>query len=368
MDKTIQREPNLRIPGPVALADDVREAMAQQTVDHRSADYADVLDRTTMYARECLKTTGDLYFITSSGTGGMEAAVVNTLSPGDKVLCVSVGWFGDRFNDIAEGYGLDVELMRYEGGMAADPDEVRAKLRGMKGCKAVMLVHNESSTGICNPLRELCEAVRAESDALLLADCISSAGGLELEVDAWGVDVSIAAAQKSFEAPAGMAIITFSKRAWAAYEASKLPKYYFDMGHYRRYLERLQPPFTPCLSSMFALEHSLERISAEGVETSIARHRAMGEMVRDGVRSIGLSLLAHDERHASNTLTAVKLPDGVDGKAVVTRLRDDHDVQMGGGLGELAGKMVRIGHMGRVSHSELNSALEALSRTLDADR
>ena len=357
---------DLRIPGPVPLADDVRDSMTQQIIDHRGPQFADMLDRMTINYRECLRTKGDVFFITSSGTGAMEASVVNTLSPGDKVLCLSVGWFGDRFHDIAMAYKLDVDLLRRDEGEVVDPDQLRDKLRAAKGAyKAVLLTHNESSTGVTNPLRELCAAIHDETDALILVDCVSSTGGIELKVDEWGIDVSVSAAQKSFESPAGISMVSISQRAWKAYERSSLPKYYFDIGAYRKYFANFQPPFTPCLTSLFALELVLERISADGVERSVSEHTAVAEEVRTGVRSIGMELFAKNPATASNTLTAVKLPSGVDGKAVVKAARDQHGVVFGGGPGKTAGKIVRIGHMGRVQMDGANQALEVLSKVIE---
>ncbi len=195
------KEPNLRIPGPVPLPEDVLELVGSQMINHRGPEYADMLDRMTANLRTVFMTQNDVYFITASGTGAMETAIVNTISPGDKVLAISVGVFGERFREIAEAYGADVTRLEFELGQAADPEKVREALRGMDGTKAVVLTHNESSTGVSNPLEELCRMIHEESDALILVDAVSSAGGMPIAVDAWGIDVVATASQKSWVSP-----------------------------------------------------------------------------------------------------------------------------------------------------------------------
>lgn len=361
-------EVNLRIPGPVPLPDNIRAAIAAPVINHRGDSFAELFERMSHNMRTCLKTKSDVYFITSSGTGVMEMAVANTISQGDKVLCVSIGWFGDRFADIALAYGADVEKMRYDAGVAADADEVRAKLRELKNVKAVLITHNESSTGVCNPLKELCQVVRAESDALILVDAVSSAGGIELETDEWGIDVVTTAAQKAWIAPAGISVIAFSKKAWQAYEQSKVPKYYFDIGHYRQYGERKQTPFTPCVTAMFGLACTLERLGSGDIDNFIAAHSDVADKVRAGVRSMGLEILPHDVKYASNTVTAVKLPTDIDGVGFLRRALDEHRVEFGDGPGDLKGKVFRIGHLGWLDAKQIDGALEVASMLLSEMR
>lgn len=357
------KNPNLRIPGPVPLPDDVLQVMASQMINHRGPEYADMLDRMTANLQTVLMTRGDAYFITASGTGGMETAVVNTLSPGDSVLSLSIGVFGDRFAEIGEAYGADVTRMSSELGNPAYPDEVRDKLKSMKDVKAVLITHNESSTGVCNPLQELCEVIHEESDALVLVDAVSSAGGMQISTDAWGIDVVATASQKSWVSPPGISMVTFSDKAWKAYETSKMPKYYFDIAQYRDYLKIGQPPFTPALPAMFCLEKSLEAMVAEGVENVFARHHEIAQHARDGARSLGLELLP-DEKYASDTVTAIKLPEGVDGKTFLGRVNREFNVILGGGQKSLAGKIFRVGHMGWVEEVHIDEALEAAGKVL----
>ncbi len=357
------KQPNLRIPGPVPLPDDVLELVGSQMINHRGPEYADMLDRMTANLRTVFMTANDVYFITASGTGAMETAIVNTISPGDKVLAISVGVFGDRFREIAEAYGGDVTRLEFELGQAADPEKVRETLKSIDGCKAVIFTHNESSTGVANPLEELCRVIHEVSDALILVDAVSSAGGMPIAVDAWGIDVVATASQKSWIAPPGIAMVTFSKKAWEAHATSTTPKYYYDVQQYEDYLKIGQPPFTPCLPAMYAIEKSLEAMVAEGIETIFDRHHTVAQHTRDGARSLGLELVP-EEQYASNTVTAIKLPDEVDGKEFLARVRNDFDVVLGGGQKSLTGKIFRIGHMGWVETAHIDEALEAAGRTL----
>lgn len=354
---------NLRIPGPVPLPDDVLELIGSQMMNHRGPEYAVMIDRMTRNLKTILATSGDAYLLTSSGTGAMEAGIVNTLSPGDPVLSISIGVFGDRYGEIAEAYGAEVTRMQYEHGKAADPDEVRHKLGEMPGCKAVVFTHSESSTGVANPLEHIAKAIHDASDALVIVDAVSSGAAIPIATDAWGIDVVATAAQKAWIAPPGIAMITFSERAWSAYEKSRLPKYYFDVAQYQRYLEIGQPPFTPCLPAIYALDHSMQAMVEEGVESVFAQHHARAEQTRDGVIRLGLELLP-ERRFASDTVTAVRMPEGIDGAEFVKRVRVDHGVVLGGGQQSLAGKIFRIGHMGWVEPEHIDEALEAVEKTL----
>ncbi|MBI4220888.1 MAG: alanine--glyoxylate aminotransferase family protein [Chloroflexi bacterium] len=358
---------NLRIPGPVPLPDDILEAAGTQMMNHRGPEYADMLARMTANLKTVFMTAADAYFITSSGTGAMEAAIVNTLSPGDKVLSLTIGFFGDRFGDIARAYEVDVTTMSSPAGQPVDVSALARKLQELKGVKAVILTHNESSTGVANPLEEIAATVHASSDALILVDAVSSAAAMPIAVDAWGLDVVATASQKAWIAPPGISMVTFSARAWKAYESSKMPKYYFDIAQYRDYLKIGQPPFTPCLTAMYALEISLKRIADEGVENVFARHHSIAERCRRGAEKLGLKLFP-DRKYASDTVTAIRVPEGLDGKALVARVRRDHGVVIGGGQGQMTGKIVRIGHMGWVESSHIDSAIGAIENSIAAMR
>ena len=354
---------NLRIPGPVPLPDDVLELAGSQMINHRGPEYAEMLDRMTRNLQTVFATAGDVYFITSSGTGSMETAVVNTLSPGDKVLSLVIGVFGKRFAEIAEAYGADVTRLEFPLGTAADPDAVAKALTGMPDCKAVLFTHNESSTGTTNPLQDIAEAVHQNSDALVLIDAVSSAGGAPISVDAWGIDVVATASQKSWVSPPGISMVSFSDKAWKAHETATMPRYYFDVEQYRDYLEIGQPPFTPCLPAMYTLDRTLGRMVAEGVENVFARHDMIASHTRNRARSLGLEILP-EERYASATVTAVKLPEGIDGQDLVGSVRANFGVVLGGGQQELTGKIFRVGHMGWVDPADIDEAFDAVEETL----
>ena len=364
---TATRKVNLRIPGPVPLPEDALELAGSQMINHRGPEYAEMLDRMTKNLQTVFMTTNDVYFITSSGTGAMEAAVVNTLSPGDSVLSIIIGVFGQRFAEIAEAYGANVRRLEFELGKPADLDTVRKALREMPDCKAVVLTHNESSTGVTNPLEEIAQVVHAESEALVLVDAVSSGGGIAIATDAWGIDVVATASQKSWVSPPGIAMVTFSTKAWAAHETATMPRYYFDVAQYRDYLKIGQPPYTPCLPAMYTLDAALKRMVSEGAESIFARHHEIAQHTRDGAKAMGLEVFP-EERYASNTVTAIRVPEGIDGRALVAKVRSDHNVVLGGGQGPLTGKIFRIGHMGWVDPADIDEALGAVRKTLSAMR
>lgn len=356
-------EPNLRIPGPVPLPEEVLQISAKQMINHRGQEYADMLERMSANLRTVLMTKNDVYFITSSGTGAMETAVFNTVSPGDKVLAIIIGFFGIRFAEIAEAVGADVTKLEFPLGQAADIDVLRDALRAKPDYKAVILTHNESSSAVSNPLEEICKTVHDESDALILVDAVSSAGGMPIAVDAWGIDALATASQKSWVAPPGIAMIAFSQKAWQAYETCATPRYYFDIQQYEDFLQIGQPPFTPCEPAMFALDVGLQSMVDEGIENVFNRHHQIAEHTRNGAERLGLEILP-ERRYASDTLTAIRLPEGLDGKAFVSKVMDDHNVVLGGGQGELTGKIFRIGHMGWVEKDHIGEALAAAEATL----
>jgi aspartate aminotransferase-like enzyme len=353
---------NLRIPGPTPVPQEVLEAGARPMINHRGRPFAAMLDRINKRLQEFFQTSNEVLVLTASGTGAMEAAVVNTLSPGDKVLNVSIGAFGNRFATIAETYGAEVTRLDYEWGTAADPEDVRRALADNAGIKAVLVTHNETSTGVTNPLEEIAGVVR-EADKLLVVDAISSLGSLPLYADKWGLDFVATGSQKGWMTPPGLAMVSLSLRAWEAYAQAKMPRFYMDVGKARDFAERGQTPWTPAVSVLFAMDHALEMLARDGLEKIYERHRHWGQLVRDGIKALGLELFA-DERFASNTVTAMKVPEGVDGKALQNLLEDEYDLVVAGGQAKLAGKIIRIGHLGMASDEDLQAALDALAKAL----
>jgi aspartate aminotransferase-like enzyme len=366
------RTPNLRIPGPTPVPPDILEAVAHPMVNHRGPEFAALISRVAERLKDFFETSNDVLILSTSGTGGLESAVVNTLSPGDKVLSVSIGAFGERFAAIADAHGAEVVPLQYEWGQAARAEDVRQALQEHPGVKAVLVTHNETSTGVTNPLEEIAEALRSQEPGpgsqelgpLVLVDAVSSLGAIPFETDGWGLDVVVTGSQKGWMVPPGLAFVSMSERAWRAYEQARMPRFYFDLGRHRDSLPKGQTPWTPAMSIFFGLDVALERMAEEGTERIFSRHASIARMVRSGVKEMGLELLCEDERFASDTVTAIKVPEGVDVSALRTLMEDEHDVVLAGGQGKLQGKIFRIGHLGLVEEEDIRDALQSLEEAL----
>ena len=295
----------------------------------------------------------------------MEAAIANTLSSGDKVLVFSCGAFGERFAAICKAYGVDARRVDVPYGRAVEPDLVRdelAKEKGKDAAKAVLITHNETSTGVLNPIKDISAVVR-ESGRLFLVDSVSGAGCTELEIDEWGIDVCVTGSQKAWGAPPGVSIVTMSARAWKAYEKSDLPKAYFDLQAAKSYLEKGSTPATPAVSLVVALQEALRLMSEEGLEAIVQRHKDIAFATRRGVQALGLSIFP-DEAHASPTVTAFRTPPRMDPRNLIRVLRDSYDTIIQGGQGRLEGQIVRVGHMGFVTIQDMVAFFSALELAL----
>ena len=352
-------EPNLRIPGPTALPPSVREAGARQMINHRGPEFAAMLERILTGMKPFFGTTSDVAMLSCAGSGGLEAAVVNTLSPGDRVLGVSIGSFGDRFAKIAGVYGADVTKIDVEWGQAADPTVVREALLANPGYKAVLLTHNETSTGVMNPIPVLAEAVRdVAPDTLILVDSVSGLGAVPFEMDAWGVDLVVTGSQKAWMAAPGLAMIAASPRTWDAMASATMPRFYLDLRAHRDAAVNGQTPFTPAIAVVYQVDEGLRLMSAEGAASVFARHEACAAASRAGLQALGFELFA-DERFASRTVTAVKLPEGHDWKTFNGAIKR-HGVVLAGGQGKLSGKIFRLGHLGSVTVEEVIGVIAVL--------
>ena len=352
-------EPNLRIPGPTGLPPSVREAGARQMINHRGPEFAAMLGRILTGMKPYFGTTSDIAMITTAGTGGLEAAVVNVLSPGDHVLAVSIGSFGDRFAKIARTYGADVTKIDVEWGQAADPAVLRAELERFGDYAAVLLTHNETSTGVMNPIPELAAVVREIApEALILVDSVSGLGAVPFEMDAWGVDIVITGSQKAWMAAPGLAMIAASERAWAAMESATMPRVYLDLRAHRDSHATGQTPFTPAIAVVYQVDEGIRLMTAEGAESIFARHEACAAATRAGLLALGFELFA-DQRHASRTVTAAVVPDGLDWKAFNAEIKR-RGVVLAGGQGKLTGSIFRVGHLGSVTLEEILGAMSTL--------
>jgi len=352
----------LRIPGPTPCPPEVLEAMARQMINHRGEEFAKILNGITNKLRQLFQTKNDVLLLTGSGTGGLEAAIVNTLSPGDKVLSVSIGVFGDRFATIARQFGAEVTSYSVEWGKAAEPDAIRQALKDEPEIKAVLVTHNETSTGVTNDLASISSVVK-EFDKLLLVDAISSLGSIDLPVDEWHCDVVVTGSQKGWMVPPGLAMVSVSPEAWQAHDNAGMPRLYWDFAQAKRYLERGQTPWTPAVSLVFALAVSLDMMLKEGLPNIIARHARVGRTARQGAKSLGLPLFA-EEGYASNTVTAVSSANGLDTKKLLQILREEHQIVLGGGQQKLDGKIFRIGHLGWVTENDIETVISALKVAL----
>jgi len=358
---------NLRIPGPTPCPEDVLQAGAAQMMNHRGPEFAQIIRRVTDGLNWVFGTSTDVLSITTSGTGGLETAIVNTLSPGDKVLACSIGSFGDRLRSIAKTYGAEIDSYAVEWGEALDPAEIGRRLDADATIKAVLVTHNETSTGVTNPLEAIAKEVRAR-DRLIIVDAVSSMSSVPCPAERWGLDVVVSGSQKGWMVPPGLAFVWLSERAWAANAEAKMPRFYFDAAKTRDSLEKLQNPWTPAMSIYYSMDKAFELMRAEGLEGIFTRHEAAGNYTRQRVKAMGLSLVPVNEQYASNTVTAVWWPEGVDGKAISKKAREEHGIVLGGGQGKLDGKIFRVGHLGWFQQSDLEEALDVVEKLLAAAR
>jgi aspartate aminotransferase-like enzyme len=352
----------LRIPGPTPLPPEVLQGMTKQMINHRGAEFHLMMTDVTGKLKQIYQTKNDLYILTSSGTGGMEAAIVNMLSPGDKVLAVSIGNFGNRFATIAQTFGANVVKLSFDMGKAAEPEVVRQALQDNPDVKAVLLTHNETSTGITNDLATLAKVVK-EFDKLLIVDCVSSMGSINCPVDEWKVDVAVSGSQKGWMAPPGLAFVSVSPKAWEFYNKARMPRFYWDFGKAKKYLEKEETPWTPGITTVYALSTGLNILIKEGLQNIFARHARVARATREGVKALGLKQVA-DEKFASNTVTAVWLPAGIEYKALSKMLREEKQVTITGGQDTLEGKIFRIGHLGWVNENDIKECMDAFRYVL----
>jgi aspartate aminotransferase-like enzyme len=352
----------LRIPGPTPCPPEVLQAGAKQMVNHRGAEFKDLIFRTTDNLKKIFQTNKDLLILTCSGTGGLEAAIVNFLSPEDKVLSVSIGVFGERFADIARTYGVNVIPLKFEYGQAADPDKVRKALQDNPDVKAVMITHNETSTGTTNDIVALNKVVK-EFDKLILVDSISGMASLDIPVDKLELDVVVGGSQKGWMVPPGLSFVSVSEKAWKANEAAKIPRFYMDLAKAKKFLVNGETPWTPAVGIFFGLDTALEMMLKEGLPNIFARHVAIGQFVRKEIKNRGLEILP-DDQHASNTVTAVKGGDKIDVPKLQKILREEYQIVLAGGQKDLKGKIFRIGHMGYVSEKDMKEVFEAMDKAL----
>ncbi|MEW6075671.1 MAG: alanine--glyoxylate aminotransferase family protein [Candidatus Omnitrophota bacterium] len=356
------RKNYLLTPGPTPLPPEVCEAMAQPIIHHRTPQFQAVLKEVTEGLRYVFQTKNDVFILTSSGTGAMEAAVVNLVSPGDTVLTVEGGKFGERWTELCLAYGIQAEVIKVEWGKAVDPAIIKEKLKGAKSkIKAVFTTLCETSTGVTNDIKAIAEVVK-NTEAVLVVDAISGLGAIDLKTDEWGCDMVISGSQKGLMLPPGLGFISVSPKAFTRIECSKCPRYYFDLRAAKKALDKTDTPFTPAISLIIALNAALKMMRQDGLEAIFARHKKMADATRAAMKALGLSLFAPTA--ASDVVTAARVPEGLDGEKLVKTMRDTYGVTIAGGQAELKGKVLRIAHMGFIEEFDIILAISCLEKVL----
>jgi serine---pyruvate transaminase len=349
-------------PGPTPVPPQVLAALAEPVLHHRAPDFRIVYERLLGRLQQVHRTTSDVLLFTCSGTGAFESAIANLCSPGDRILSVTAGNFGERWSAMARGYGCEVEELRYAWGETPTADDLRAKLAESEPFALVFLVHSETSTGVVADVEALAAAVR-ETDALVVVDAVSSLGAVPLELDAWGLDVVVSGSQKALMTPPGLATVAVSERAWERVPAATLPRYYFDWERTRKAQAKLDSAFTPAVSLVVALDVALGLLLDDGLEAAFDRHARLGRACRAGIKAMGLELFSPDEERSA-VVTAARMPDGLESSALTRALRDRHGITIAGGQGELANAIFRIGHIGWFDEFDIATALAAVELVL----
>ncbi len=355
----------LMIPGPTPVPETALLAMAKHPIGHRSGDFSKIMAEVTENLKWLHQTKNDVLVLASSGTGAMEAGIINFLSPGDRVLCGCNGKFGDRWAEVATAYGLQVEKITAEWGQPLDTEEFRQQLEADKDkqIKAVIFTHSETSTGVLNDVETINSHVKAHGEALIIVDAVTSLGAISLPIDELGLDVVASGSQKGYMIPPGLAFVSVGAKAWTAYETAKLPRYYLDLGKYRKDAAKNTTPFTPPVNLFFALQATLRMMQAEGLENIFARHERLKSATRAAVKALGLPLLGPDAV-ASPAVTAVAPQPEVEAEKVRSIMKKRFDIALAGGQDHLKGKIFRIGHLGFVCERDILSAIAALEATL----
>jgi aspartate aminotransferase-like enzyme len=350
-------------PGPVPVPERVRLAMAQEILHHRSADFIPLFQRCKQGMQRMYQTQQPVLMLSASGTGAMDAAVSNLMSPGEHALVVRGGKFGERWAEICEAYGVRTTCLDVEWGRGVDPAEVRRALDAHRDLRALFVTASETSTGACHPLREIAELVRGRDDVLLVVDGITAVGVYDVGMDALGIDALVAGSQKAFMMPPGLAFLGLSERAWARQKEAKCPRFYFDLAEELDALEGDQTAWTPAVSLLIGLDEALKILLDEvGLEATWRRTGAIAKATREAMRAIGLELYAPDA--PSPACTAVKVPAGIDGPKLRKLLRDGLGFTVADGQGKAKGKIFRIAHLGYFDAFDTLSVIAAVELAL----
>jgi aspartate aminotransferase-like enzyme len=354
----------LMIPGPTPVPEAALLALAKHPIAHRTSEFSNILAEVTANLKWLHQTQSDVLILNVSGTGAGEAGIINFLSAGDRVLVGSNGRFGNRWVEVAQAYGLNVEPVIAEWGKPLDPALFAEKLQAdaAKQIKAVIVTHSETSTGVLNDLESINHHVKEHGKALIIVDAITSLGALNVPVDVWGLDVVVSCSQKGYMIPPGLGFVCVSTKAWEAYKTAKLPKYYLDLEKYRKSANQNTTPFSPPINLIVALHTTLQIMKEEGLEAIFARHERLKNATRAAMKSLNLPLLAADN-YASPAITAV-VPQGIEPDKIRLFLKERFNIELAGGLDSLKNKIFRIGHLGFVSDRDIFSFIASLEVTL----
>jgi len=355
------RKNYLLTPGPTPLPPEVCQALGKPIIHHRTPQFQAILKEATEGLKYVFQTQSDVFILTSSGTGAMEAAVVNLLSAQDTAITVEGGKFGERWTELCTNYGIKAEVIKVEWGKAVDPGEIEKRLKANPNIKAVFTTLCETSTGVVNDIETIGKVV-SKYKAALVVDAISGLGAINLKTDAWGVDMCVSGSQKGFMLPPGLAFISVSEKAWGAIAVSNSPRYYFDLKAAKQAIQSVDTPFTPAISLIIALVEVLKMMRQDGLENIFKRHRIMACATKAAIQALGLELFAPTA--ASDVVTAVKVPLGIDGEKIVKTMRDVYGVTIAGGQAELKGKVFRLAHMGFIEEFDIIAGVSCLEKVL----
>jgi len=355
------RKTYLLTPGPTPLPPQVCEALGRPIIHHRTPQFQAVLKEATEGLKYIFQTKNDVFILASSGTGAMETAVVNLLSPGDCALIAEGGKFGERWTELCKAYGIKAEVMKVSWGQAPSPKEIEAKIKQVKP-RVVFTTLCETSTAAAADINAIGEVVK-NSDAVLVVDAISGLGAIDLQTDNWSVDVVVSGSQKGLMLPPGLAFLSVSAKAWNVVNQSKCPKYYFDLRAAKKALDKTDTPFTPAVSLVVALNEALKMMKQDGLENIFARHKKMADATRAAMKALGLELFTAPDA-ISDAVTAAKVPQGIDGEKLVKTMRDTYGVTIAGGQSELKGKVFRIAHMGYIEEFDVIVGISCLEKVL----
>jgi aspartate aminotransferase-like enzyme len=349
-------------PGPTPVPPEVLEAMSRPIIHHRSSDFRGIFERCLARLAQVHRTDGDVLVYTASGTGGMESAISNLTRPGDKVVVVSAGHFGERWIAMARNFGCEVEELAYEWGESPAAEDLARRLQELGGAKVVFTTHSETSTGVVADVQGLAAAAK-EAGALVVVDAVSSLGAVPVETDAWGLDAVVSGSQKALMTPPGLATVSVSADAWAAVEQGAASRYYFDWGQTKKRQDAFDPAFTPAVSIVVGLEVALGLLLDEGLDQAFERHARLGRACRAGVKAMGLELFSPDDDRSA-VVTAIHAPDGIDSSELVQTLRNRLGIVLAPGQGPLKGKIFRIGHIGYYDVFDITTALAGVELVL----